>query len=77
MLFMNVVEIPDLTMDSLHYESHGLAHMVIWSNLEISRYVTIQAAKASISYQHLVNHDPRAYGARLFAWDQTCWTQII
>jgi hypothetical protein len=74
---MNTIEIPDLTLDNLHYESHGLAHLVIWGNLETSRFVTMQGAKAAISYEYLARNNPRALGARLFAWNEVCWKQIL
>jgi hypothetical protein len=70
-------EIPPLILDDLRFESNGMPNLVIWGNLEVSRFMTFAGAKAAVSSQYYTKKDSRSLGARLFAWDGKSWKQTL
>ena len=73
---MSATKIPFLTLDNLHCDPHGMSHLVVWGNQEISRFVTLPGAKATMQCERHLKHDVRSNEARLFSWDGETWPHI-
>ncbi len=74
---MSGTDTPPLQVDGLCIEAHNMPVIVVWGNLEASRYFTLAAANAALTAEYYLNGSARSRGARIFEWDGTAWSEII
>ncbi len=73
---MSATDTPPLQVDGLFIEAHNMPVIVVWGNLEASRFFTLAAANAALTAEYYVNGRVRSHDARIFGWDGKVWSQI-
>ena len=71
------LEMPCLSLNDLQIAPLGFSNLVVWGNLESSRFLTLPAAQAAIRCERHIKCASRAHGARLFAWNGQSWKEIF
>lgn len=74
---MNATGILPLFVYGARFESRGFPIVVVWGNLELSRFFTLAAANAALIAEYYTNGSARSHGARTFAWDGESWQQPV